>query len=116
METRVEITEEVVKSACVLHNFIQKEETFNYFHGDDVDDDDASDFRCSNTGLTPTRSNRSTRETTAVRNALKDYFVSPVGAIEWQERQIAISNAIYVILFICCPKVILVICSGYLLL
>jgi hypothetical protein len=40
METKVEIAEEVVKSACVLHNFIQKEETFNYFHGDD----DASDF------------------------------------------------------------------------
>jgi hypothetical protein len=38
----VEIAEEVVKSAYVLHNFIQKEETFNYFHGDD----DASDFRC----------------------------------------------------------------------
>jgi hypothetical protein len=42
METRVEIAEEVVKSACVLHNFIQKEETFNYFHGGGGDD--ASDF------------------------------------------------------------------------
>jgi hypothetical protein len=51
METTVEIAEEVVRSACVLHNFTQKEETFNYFHGDD---DDARDFRCSNTGLTPT--------------------------------------------------------------
>jgi hypothetical protein len=85
METRVEIAEEVVKSACVLHNFTQKEETFNYFHGED----NASDFRCSNTGLTPTRSSRSTREATSVRNVLKDHFVSPVGAIEWQEREIA---------------------------
>jgi hypothetical protein len=73
IETRVEIAEEVVKSACVLHIFMQKEKTFNYFHGGG----DASDFRCSNTGLTCTRSTRSTREATSVRNALKDLLSVP---------------------------------------
>lgn len=38
MVTSVEVSEAAVKSICVLHNFIHRENSFNYFPRDDVHD------------------------------------------------------------------------------
>ncbi|XP_063590541.1 putative nuclease HARBI1 [Penaeus indicus] len=86
METSVEVSEAVVKSICVLHNFIQHENSFNYFPSDDVHD--ATHSHSSNSSLTATRSNRATAEAMALRDSLKEYFISPGGALEWQDRAI----------------------------
>ena len=76
METSVEVSEAVVKSICVIHNFIQHENNFNYFPSDDVHD--ATHSYPSNSSLIATRSNRATTEAMAARNSLKEYFISPV--------------------------------------
>ena len=86
METSVEVSESLVKSICVLHNFIQHENNFNYSPSDDVHDATQSSY--SNSSLTATRSTRPTIEAMAVRDILKEYFVSPGGALEWQDRMI----------------------------
>ena len=83
IETNVEVSEAVVKSFCVLHNFIQHENNFNYFQSHD-----APHSQPSNSSLTTTRSNRPTAEAMAVRDILKEYFVSPSGALEWQDQAI----------------------------
>ena len=80
METRIEVSEALVKSICVLHNFIQHENNFNDFTSHGVDH--AIDSHNSNTSLTATRNTRLTAEAISVRDSLKDYFVSPGEALE----------------------------------
>ena len=87
MMTSVEVSESLVKSICVLHNFIQHENNFNYSPpSDGVSDTTQSKFL--NSSLTATRSTRPTTQAMAVRDILKEYLVSPAGALEWQDRVI----------------------------
>ena len=86
MMTSVEVSESLVKSICVLHNFIQHENNFNYSPPSD-DVSDTTQYNFLNSNLTAT-STRPTREAMAVRDTLKEYFVSPAGALEWQHRMI----------------------------
>ena len=84
METSVEVAEALVKSICVLHNFIQRENNFSYLPNDNGGHE--TDSHCSSTSLIAMTSTRPTAEAMSVRDILKDYFVSPGGALEWQDR------------------------------
>ena len=86
METNVIVSEALVKSICLFHNFIKRENNFIFFPSDDVHD--ATQSYNSNTSLTAKRSTRPTAEGMAVRDTLKEYFVSPRGALEWQDQSI----------------------------
>ena len=73
METSAEVSEAFVKSFCVLHNFIKRENNFNYFPSDDVHK--ATQSYNSKTCLTATRSPSASdmKQPSAVRIALTQY-------------------------------------------
>lgn len=85
METSTEVSEAIVKSICVLHNFIHHEDSMN-FRGDN--DDAIDDHHQNMRSLSPARSTRPTAEALSIRDTLREYFVSPGGAVEWQDRNI----------------------------
>lgn len=85
METSVEVSQAVVKSICVLHNFVHYDDNLTlYSNTNDAIDDNHENIR----SMSPTRSTRPTVEALSIRDALKHYFVSPGGAVEWQDRSI----------------------------
>ena len=85
METSAAVSEGVVKSICVLHNLIHHDDNITL----DVNTNDSIDDHDQNTrSMSPTRSTRPAVEALSVREALKQYFVSPGGAVEWQDKNI----------------------------
>ena len=83
METSTELSEAIVKSICVLHNFIHHDNM--NFRGDDDAIDDQHQHMSS---LSTARSIRPTVEAMSIRDTLREYFVSPSGAVEWQDKYI----------------------------
>lgn len=77
--TSVKVSEVLVE----LHNFIKHENNFNYFLSAAVHD--VTHSHSSNTRLTAAHSTRPTAEVMAVPDILTKYFVSPCGALGWQD-------------------------------
>lgn len=79
-----EISKTIVKSCCVLQNFIHHEDNVN-FRGDI--DDTINDRRLNMRRLSPTGRIMFTEEAIPFRDTLRDYFVSPGGAVEYHDRR-----------------------------
>lgn len=75
METSVEVSEAAVKSICVLHNFIHRENSFNYFPRGDVHDTKHSLSLNSSLTAIKKKNNRPTAKAMAVRDSLMEYFI-----------------------------------------
>ena len=83
METGLEITEIIIKSACVLHNFIRKEpnEAGRMLEKLFLENDQESHELHS---IVPTNAHRSTLEAMRIREKLMNYFISTAGSVSWQ--------------------------------
>lgn len=78
----------VILAACTLHNFIRQNEGSNMAaleNNDGIESTTIAGRACIFQDL-PRLRGGSTREAFAVRDKLKDFFNSPVGSVEWQER------------------------------
>lgn len=76
----------IVLAACILHNFIRKHEGYNVPELTDSTDDAARKER-SRLQNFPRRRGRENREAFNLREQFKQFFNSPEGTVEWQERR-----------------------------
>ena len=78
----------VVLAACVLHNFIRKNEGYNLPENIENQSErtETSEERSSNLQRLPRLRGRSTEAAFAVREQLKHFLNSPEGSVDWQER------------------------------
>jgi hypothetical protein len=82
LNVSIDLAEYIVKTCCVLHNFVRQRDGFNYNHilshvFAEEDEDQIHD---------PTEARNLGGAT--IRNAFADYFVSPEGQVPWQYRMI----------------------------
>lgn len=75
----------IILAACTLHNFIRQNEGSTTAASYESDGTESTSEACSLQDL-PRQRGGSTREAFDVRDKLKDFFNSPVGSVEWQER------------------------------
>ena len=73
----------IVLAACILHNFIRKNE--GCVVSQQNEKSDLIEQR-PNLHTLPRRRGRATQEAFALRDQLKNFFNSPEGSVEWQER------------------------------
>lgn len=76
----------IVLAACILHNFIRKHEGYNVPELTDSTDDAALKKR-SRLQNFPRRRGGENREAFNLREQFKQFFNSPEGTVEWQERR-----------------------------
>lgn len=81
IKTDVIQTDMTIKCACVLHNFIKKQQSPR----DVLLDQELFSWNEENSqSLPPTTQRRGTNEAITTRNHLKEYFLQPAGFIPWQ--------------------------------
>lgn len=82
------MAEDSIRSACVLHNYIRQ-------RGNDNDSILENNFLEENVhipqlrSLAPTSHHRGSIEAVEIRDKLKDYLISPVGSVPWQDSNCA---------------------------
>lgn len=88
-----EDAQNAVLAATCLHNFLIKNQRMNYLTNGVADNEDFDHHVIHGTwredqqltGLQPTRNRNSACSAKAQRDALKEYFSSPLGAVPWQD-------------------------------
>ena len=93
MECNIEKAEDITKACVALHNYlcVADSDRTRYVDSALVDSDTArGEWRHivrSDNNLAGVRNPaaRATKDGLAVRNALKDYFQTPAGRVEWQD-------------------------------
>lgn len=91
IETNIDLTEDTIKCACVLHNYIRQSQNEN-------DKILETEFLKQNANvpqlqsLRPTINHRANGEAMQVRDTLKQYFSSPEGCVPWQNMACGITS------------------------
>jgi len=89
IKTDISQADMTIKCACVLHNFIKKQQNPRDF----ILDQELFPWNEENRqSLPPTSQRRGTNEAVATRNLLKDYFLSSAGFLPWQNWTKTLNN------------------------
>lgn len=80
INVELELTILIIKSCCVIHNYIRKRDGFEF--------EDTLSIKVLHDTETNVPTARGGRPLTARRNVLADYFVSSVGSVPWQDSRI----------------------------
>lgn len=83
--TNVELAEASIRSACVLHNYIRQNEGDGILEKNFLEENRSVNDLPS---LIPTSVHRGSAEAMKMRDTLKNYFISPVGCVPWQNEKI----------------------------
>ena len=85
LNVNAELAMDIVKATCVLHNFLQKESTSSANNGEQsIENIGENRGGLTDIPASMISGNRNKKEAKRIREALKDYFCSEKGAIEWQ--------------------------------
>ena len=94
MEQTPETVDETVKATCVLHNFLRLKVLESGDHDEDLEmientnrrrnDGDTNDTNAL-LQLHKTKGGSSSREAFHIRDLFRDYFVTQIGSVPWQE-------------------------------
>ena len=91
LATTVNTSIAIVQATCILHNYVRMEDR-PHVNESDISQEFKSKRRLNLVNINTQRGNTASFDSTNIRNHLMEYFMSPAGAVPWQQERITITN------------------------